>query len=512
MNQIDLTSQNKDYALYLPALGTFFSSFIGKQRFDPMNVDPKRFPQSLTDMEQLNWLNPQEGLFPYKWSLYSAGHADLDLSKTVPAEDMVRNRDPNSFILGDSGGFQIGKGLWPGDWKANSGCPNADKKREQVLKWMDTYMDYGMCLDVPAWVASTEEGRNATGINTYEEAVLATEFNNNYFIQNRTGKCKFLNVLQGGNHTESDDWYQRMKKYSDPNVYPDTHFNGWAFGGQNMSDIHLILKRLVALKFDNLLQEGKHDLIHFLGTSKLEWAVLLTVLQRSLRKHVNPKLTISFDCASPFFGAARGQVYYQNTFPHDGRWSYKMGGCPSDIKYSTDNRLWGDVMIQDGIYKTWEDSPISHTLKMSDICVRKPGEVNKHGKPYATGWDSFSYVLLQAHNVYKHITAVQEANRRYDAGEFPSGMRRSNGDYVRFDDVVEAIFSAPTRDEAAAIVEKYDTYWMEIIGGRGFRGKKTKNSHTMFNALFETVESNEPDSDEEYEDSDDEMAKTLANE
>ena len=30
--------------------------------------------------------------------------------------------------------------------------PKAQKKREQVLTWMDAYMDYGMILDIPAWV------------------------------------------------------------------------------------------------------------------------------------------------------------------------------------------------------------------------------------------------------------------------------------------------------------------------------------------------------------------------
>ena len=29
---------------------------------------------------------------------------------------------------------------------------------------------------------------------------------------------------------------------------------------------------------------------------------------------------------------------------------------------------------------------------------------------------------------------------------------------------------------------------MDIIGTRGFKGKKTKNSNTMFNALFETLD------------------------
>ena len=50
-----------------------------------------------------------------------------------------------------------------------------------------------------------------------------------------------------------------------------------------MCDVHLALKRLVALRFDGLLEKGKHDVMH-LGTSKLEWAVLLTDIPESSKK------------------------------------------------------------------------------------------------------------------------------------------------------------------------------------------------------------------------------------
>ena len=139
-SQDDLTGQQQDYAVFLPAISGFYATFIGKQRNEPY-VDPVRFPQGLKDMEQLNWLDSQKALFPYRWSLYSGGHANLDLSKQDWSEDMVRNRESGSFILGDSGGFQIAKGLWEGDWKANSGCIKAQKKRSQVLTWLDTVSD-----------------------------------------------------------------------------------------------------------------------------------------------------------------------------------------------------------------------------------------------------------------------------------------------------------------------------------------------------------------------------------
>jgi hypothetical protein len=252
-----------------------------------------------------------------------------------------------------------------------------------------------------------------------------------------------------------------------------------------MCDVHLVLRRLVALRYDNLLQEGKHDWMHFLGTSKLEWAVLLTVIQRAVRKYVNPNFTISFDCASPFLATANGQVYFENVYPHDDKWSYRMAPSADDKKYATDTRKWSTGVVADGIYPRWEESPISDMLTMRDICIYRPGDLNKVGKEGKTSWDSFSYALLMGHNVWMHLTAVQEANRRFDAGEYPAMMQRQGGDYARFADIVEAIFAAPDRGTAESIIEHYSGYWMEIVGTRGFKGKKAMNARTQFSALFD---------------------------
>jgi hypothetical protein len=315
----------------------------------------------------------------------------------------------------------------------------------------------------------------------------------------KNGGAKFLNVLQGDNHPNADAWYELMKEYCDPVKYPDTHFNGWSMGGQNMCDVHLVLRRLVALRYDNLLQEGQHDWMHFLGTSKLEWAVLLTVIQRAVRKYVNPAFTISFDCASPFLATANGQVYFENVFPHDDKWSYRMAPSADDKKYATDTRKWSAGVVADGIYPRWEDSPLSDLFKMKDICYYKPGDLNKIGKEGKTSWDSFSYALLMGHNVWMHLTAVQEANRRFDAGEQPAMMQRSTGDYAKFEDIIEAIFAAPDRATSEAIIESYDDYWMEIVGTRGFKGKKALSGRPMFAQLFEVVDdvsTDEPELDQ----------------
>jgi hypothetical protein len=115
--QDDLTSKQNDYAIFLPAISGFYATFIGKQRVNNDYVDPARMPQGIQDMEMMNWLNSQKSLFPYKWSLYSGGHANIDLTKEDAGEDMVRKREPGTFMLGDSGGFQIAKGLWEGEWR-----------------------------------------------------------------------------------------------------------------------------------------------------------------------------------------------------------------------------------------------------------------------------------------------------------------------------------------------------------------------------------------------------------
>lgn len=559
------------WAVFLPAISGFYATFIGEQR-QREYVDPARFPAGLTDMEQLNWLNKQKSLFPYKWSLHSAGHANLDLTKSDPTEDMLRQREKGTLLLGDSGGFQIAKGLWEGEWrdpncqavkKKMQDCvtrksetrtvevkdkskkkvtktvtvdlvkeyqkriDSAQKQRKAVLTWLDDQADYSMTLDIPTWVMLDEHTRVATGITTHEEAVEATQYNNEYFIKHRRGVAdggtKILNVLQGSNHTDAESWYETMKGYCDPKKYPGKNFDGWAMGAQNMCDMELILKRIVTLRYDGLLQEGVHDWMHFLGTSKLEWAVLLTVIQKAVRKYVNPSFTISFDCASPFLATANGQVYYDNIHEPYGKWGYRMEATADDKKYALDTRKWSTAVVADGLHKTWKESPVSDMWKMKDICIYKPGvrnssipieefdfmnpdhydvlpDKNKNDKWGKTSWDSFSYALLMAHNVWMHLTAVQEANQKFESGIRPAMLQQRGGDWDMFEDIVEAIFAAPTKEDSLAIITEYRPYWVQIIGtGRGSKGEKNwVVDHTVEVNLF-TAESPEVIIDDEPE-------------
>ena len=513
MEQINLSNNhNPEWALFLPAVSSFYISGLGKQRSGEEYFEKSRIPVGFNgDVECLNFLNSKQGLYYYKWGLYSAGHANLDTTKIDPNESIIRDREQGTFMLGDSGGFQILKCQWPADWK-DPNCTRAMKKRKAVLNWMDTYMDYGMCLDIPSQSLTTyhiqdpKTKTSAHGISTIEEAITATHINNEYFINNRNGKCKFLNVLQGRNHTQSDDWYEEMKKYCDPNIYPDNHFNGWAFGGQNKIDIHLMLRRLVDIIYDGLLQEGKHDLIHCLGTSILEYAVLFSDIQRAIRKYHNPKLQITFDCASPFFSAAKGLAYFNTSIEHNKKWSYSMEKTAENKSYATDGRKFRDAVLQDGIHKMFTDSPITDRMLIKDLCFRGQGFIGQHGKETKTSWDTLSYTLLQSHNVYQHISAVQEANRQYDRGIIPKMVMNDTFERIRFSEIVDEIFACKNRQQSLDLIDSYSRFWMQMqSGSQGFSGKKTVNAMTMFDQLF-TVET---EVEEVIEDSDDAMSEVL---
>ncbi len=492
MEKENLTNQQLDergrskYAIFLPALSSFYGTYIGKQQVDQTYIDAKRMPIGFENgVEGMNWLNEKEGYFTYKWSLYSAGHADLDVNRVSPKENMIRGRDKNTtFVLGDSGGFQIGKGVWEGEWK-NPSCPKAQKKREQVLAWMDAYMDYGMILDIPAWVCRSPEGQKATGIMSYDDAVEATYINNEYFMANRTGACKFLNVLQGETHKEAEDWYQKMKKFNDAKQYAKP-FNGWAMGGQSMCSPTLALKRVVTLIADGLLKKEENDWMHFLGTSKLEWGLLLTDIQNAVRKYHNENFTISFDCASPFLATANGQIYTNNEYPDRKKWVYRMQPSVDDKKYASDTRPLSDALLTDKIFSSFTDSPISKRLLVKDICIYAPGDLNKIGKEGATSWDSFSYALQMGHNVYQHITAVQEANALYEArASVPKMLVDERHDQLFLTDLIDKIFAGSTA-ESFALIKKHEWFLTNIIGTRGNTGKRENNSTTVFNDKFTT--------------------------
>ena len=483
---VDLTPLQKDYAVYLPAISSFYSTYVAKQRqeeFVPLDRIPKGFDRGI---EGMNFLNPEQGYFHYKYGLYSAGHAQLDPVKTMTQDSMVQERDRGkTMILGDSGGYQIGKGILKFDWLNFEGTA-ANRTRLDILNWLELTADWSMMLDVPTWACDHIHGPK-TGLKSFEDCLEKTRFNNDFFLSNRLGATKFLNVLQGSDWDTAEKWYEGVKEFSDPKIWGNNAAEGWAMGGANMCKMAITLRRLITMRFDGML-EGK-DWMHFLGTAQLDWSCFLTSIQRQVRKHINPNFTVSFDCASPFIATAHGLVY-TNAQHTAKRWSVIMDKAP-------DNKA---LAGRHDIPFPFE-SEIGRRLTIADINHYAPGMLNKIKKEGKTAWDSFGYALMMGHNVYCHIVAVQRANQLMDietkkaqpdwkhwrktkiadkSDEYSEWVPRN---ILYFDRFVAELFDCKTKDEAFAMLDDPTAKgFLTSLEGARLRGGNVSN---LFDKMFD---------------------------
>jgi len=509
--QLNLTPLQKDYAVYLPAISSFYSTYIAKQRLEKFISDeriPKGFDRGI---EGMNFLNEEEGYFTYKYGLYSAGHAQLDLQKSLVQESMIQQRDRGqTMILGDSGGYQIGKGVLKFDWLDFEG-KSANETRQKILEWLELTADWSMMLDVPTWACDHIHSPK-TGLKTFEDCLDKTRFNNDYFLQNRLGQTKWLNVLQGGDWDTAEKWYRGVVEFSDPKgKYSGKEAEGWAFGGANMCKMPITLKRLMTMREEGML-DGK-DWIHFLGTAQLDWSCYLTLIQRQLRKHINANLTISFDCASPFIATAHGLVY-TNSQHTNKRWSVIMDKAPdnkalsgrNDIPFPFESELGRRLTMEDIAYYDYGIRKSNQELNGEKFDHLKPEHyhvvprLNKLAKiPNKTSWDSFAYALMMGHNVECHIVAVQRAQQLMDieCARFKPDWRikgvegkkeKEYSDWVPnkilyFSTFIEELFNTKTKAEAFDMIDSAQLFLKSLEGAR-LQGGPADN---VFNSLY-TIE------------------------
>ena len=406
---INLTKRHDDgkWAKYLPAISGFYTTHLGKDLSDPIFIPKERVPEKFEHgIQGLDFLEPDNSYYHYGYGLFSAGHAERRLDRCDIKEPMIhkRNRE-KTIIVGDSGGFQVATGVIKLDWKTVKG-PEGDKLREEILRYLEHTSDWSMTLDVPAFAAKPPFSAK-TGLTSFQECLDVTECNLHYFMKNRIpGATKFLNVLSGSDNENSKVWYESVKVFSQPDIVEalgysrDRTLEGWAFAGCNMRRMRVTLERLLNLRDDGLL-EGK-DWIHFLGIGRLDWACYLTSIERQIKKYHNPNISISFDAASPFVAAGGYALSYDYTHFSSDRLTYSMG------------KGLDDKGLKNTRYAMPYQSPINDRLTSGDICVMGPTDTNKNKKIGKTSWDTTSYALVMAHNVYNHIHAVQEINRLAD--------------------------------------------------------------------------------------------------
>jgi hypothetical protein len=385
----DLTPRWDKFAVYLPAMQYHYASAVK----DNKPIKGREFPNSIK-LTDLDFLNPNSKLWHYGYALYSAGQ----FSNARPKACAVTNRDrEKTIVLGDSGGFQIGQGTLKGTEhfkKAKTSSEicqmwrDSGDTRKRIINWLDAHSDYAMTIDMPLWARLPQFKHTPFHKCSVQELIDLSVDNLKYIKANTNGDTKWLNVLQGTEANDSKLWWDAVKRY---------RMGGWALAGGVgwRGGLENVLYYTLLMRDDNAFARGQ-DWLHVLGVSQPTWAVLLTAIQRAIRKHCkNPNMRVSYDSASPFqAGGARQQVVRYPKFTKDfTTWTMSAHEAPVNPIYAKSGRDFHFPYA----------SPLGDLLTLNHLSVRG-GEFQRGA------YDSVSHHILTNHNVWVYVRSFLEAN------------------------------------------------------------------------------------------------------
>lgn len=259
---------SKGRNVLLPAVAQGFVNFLDKK---------KRMDNSKLDF----YSNPNAH-FHWKAMLATAGYADK--TGNPNKERFLKDRAADTFLLGDSGGFQVIGGHLKVDW-GNISCAANDKLRNEIIKWCEDECDLAMTLDIPTSAVHVQP----KVFKNFRECLRHTKHNLEYWKYN-TSKDMFLTVQGGANRLESDTWY-------DLNLPYDNY--GYSFAALPRANIEYACEVINRLRADN----KRINHLHFLGTTRLSWFLMLDVIADELGN------SITQDAMSAFKVGTMGQIY-----------------------------------------------------------------------------------------------------------------------------------------------------------------------------------------------------------
>lgn len=256
---------------YLPSIQPIYVKTWQKTLSD--SREGVKYGSPLYTPKQFNFFSDfKHAVFNYPYALYSAGHAELDMGKAVESEWAIHKRDrAKTFLLLDSGGYQIKTGVWDVSTSAK-----AAKLRQQVLEWQEATGDCATILDMPMG----DDG-------DFDACLAFTKESLKFYEDKGSGKIPFLNVIQGRTFEQARDWYEQTKSFE---------AGGLAFANYNAQNLYTAVKLLF-----HLIRTGemsRYRYIHFLGNGTIYTAVLFYVLKRLIGRIVGHNVTFTQDAAS----------------------------------------------------------------------------------------------------------------------------------------------------------------------------------------------------------------------
>jgi len=374
-----------DYAVYLPAVNTLYADTLAR----PLPED-RPFPAGLTLDDLIFWKKGNK-LWHHPHFLHSVGGYKVG---AVPNNAVTRRGRTDGILVGDSGGFQIGKGTLNGLNTLHAGMTGDDAcaawreaydVRLWILNWLETHTNFAMTIDMPLWAKN--EPASPFHHCTPEQLIQLTVENLQFIDSHRQNRTQWLNVIQGSNITAIKQWWDAVKWFKG---------GGFALSSSagKMSGLGAVLEPLLLMRDEQAFDEGR-SWIHMLGVSTAPWAVMFTAMQRALRTTANSQLRISYDSSSPFQDAGIREMLI-------------------DIpKFGADAKDWANVRIR---FKQSRrhvgssealpvSSPIADQLVLGHLNVR-----DDQGIYTARQVDSVSLALVTNHNVWAYLQTFKLAN------------------------------------------------------------------------------------------------------
>jgi hypothetical protein len=421
-------------AVYLPAIQKGYAEYCYRPKRSirggklPSNISPRAF----------DFLKKRDTIFYQKYGLYSVGQ---HTNSVINGESCITARkDGDAVLVGDSGGFQLGKGTLEGLKQIDSKSPNQIINNwkefgelERVTRISDTYFDFSMTLDAPLWAIRKDvRDKSPFGKLSTQQLTDLTYLHLKHHAEN-TGKygkrTKWLNVLQG---IDSDvpgsqqAWYDMAKQFD---------FEGWAIAGEvgprNKRGVENFFRHMKTMQLEGQF-DGK-EWIHFLGMTRPKWAVLFTAFQKVLRKTCSENIQVSYDSAThSILGGRQDEAAFLPAYNNDLKsWIVPSEKFPTGEKYAVDTPVYP-------LPAEYNFSPFSKFVTLNDM------------NPIAGMWkrrkfDTLSSQLLIAHNAYTYARAFIEANelafsnKSDDLKRVPQSMSDALG-------LVEEIFTVENWD------------------------------------------------------------------
>jgi hypothetical protein len=376
-------------AIYLPAVTPGYIN-LTQQGATPLRELPANF-----DLADLAFWTGNSKLFNHKFCLHSVGSQKIGANFTSTLFDRTRG---DYTIVGDSGGYQIGKGSLKGLVNLRNGMTgnaafaawqydNAEARR-WITDSLSTYFDYSMTIDMALWFNTKNGAKSPFHQCTDDQLIQMTLGNLQYIEANGLGKTKWLNVLQGTNPQSTIKWWDAVKHFK---------HGGWSLAGATgwRGGLHNMLMLLLTMRDENAFDTGQ-DWLHMLGVSQPVWHMYFTACQNKLRETANPILQFSYDSASPFILAGMLDQY----------------AMPPEL--TSDERSWSVSFKQLNAVKSMANSdelafkqnisPLGRVLQMKHLVIKPQAHAGRRV-------DDVSNQLMANHNIWVYLDAGQ---RVYD--------------------------------------------------------------------------------------------------